>query len=151
MPHDIKFEDFEHAVMTKLLEGNDPVLRALQKQYTKAYVEKREMTSMGFFSSFRYKGPVEQLENHKNFLLGDVAGTINNEGINLDLFIENGVITTLKGTILGVPWPEHIYTLELEYWGDGGKRNMELLRSSYNNNPQSIRYDPIKKKLTIKK
>ena len=152
MSHEIKFEDFEYQVMTKFLKGDESVLAHLRKQYAKTYVKKREFTSMGFYTEFSYKESVEPLENFKDFSIGDVAGTVNNEGINLDLFIENGTITALKGTIFGTPWPKHIYTLDLEYWGDNGKRNMELLRSSWLNiNNQIVIYDTHNKRLTIKK
>jgi hypothetical protein len=133
MQHEIKFKDFELKVMTKLLEGDDPVLLALRKQYAKAIVEKRKFTGVGFYSDFYFKEQIEPVEICKNFTFGDVTGTINDIVIDFVLFIRNGKIAMLEGFSFGVPWPEHIYTLELEYW-DGEKRNLERLRNNWTNN-----------------
>lgn len=132
MSQEIKFEDFENIVMTKLLSGEDPILSLLREQFKKALVEKREFTRTGFFTDFYFKNPVQQIESCKNFHIGDVAGTINDTGVDFVLFIDNGLISLLEGYTFGDPWPEHINKFELGYWGDG-ERDMKRLCKKWAN------------------
>jgi hypothetical protein len=128
MNPEIKFEDFEYAVMSKLLAGDDPVLACLREQYKNAHIEKREFTGVGFFTDFSFKNLVPNIENKKNFHIGDVAGTINDTSVDFVLFIRNGVLEMLEGvTFGGEPWPECINSLKLDYW-DGENRNLERLQ-----------------------
>ena len=55
MLHEIKFEDFEYTVMTKLLARENPILSILRKQYLKASVEKREFSGIGSFTDYSFK------------------------------------------------------------------------------------------------
>ena len=132
MSQEIKFEDFEYAVMTKLLSGDDPILSILREQFKKTLVEKREFTRVGFFTDFYFKEPVQRVEICKNFHIGDVAGEINDTGIDFVLFITDGLLDALEGYTFGEPWPKHINNFELGYWGDG-ERDMERLREEWIN------------------
>ncbi len=130
MTQEIKFEDFEYEVMTKLLSGEDTILALLREQYRKAYVEKREFTGRGFFTDFYFQDPVQRIEICKDFEIGDIAGTINNTSIDFVLFIRDGFISFLEGCTFGDLWPEHINNFELGYWGDG-ERDMVRLREKW--------------------
>jgi hypothetical protein len=45
-------EEFERAVMSGLLAGNDPLLKTLREQYAAASVRDREITTTGFVTRF---------------------------------------------------------------------------------------------------
>jgi hypothetical protein len=131
MTREIKFEDFEHAVMLKMLAGDNPVLSLLREQYKNAHIAKREFTGVGFFTDFSFNNTVQIIVDKKNFHIGDVAGTINNTSIDFVLFIKNGSLNMLEGvTFGGEPWPEHINNFELDYW-DGKNRNLERLQQQW--------------------
>jgi hypothetical protein len=48
----VTLEQFEQAVMTALLAGDDPLLAALRAQYASATVRDREKTATGFITRF---------------------------------------------------------------------------------------------------
>jgi hypothetical protein len=127
MNPEIKFEDFEYAVMSKLLAGDDPVLECLREQYKNAHAEKREFTGHGFFTDFSFKNPVPIIENEKSFQIDDIAGIANNTNVDFVLFIDNGILMMLEGFTYGEPWPERINSFEL-FYGNNENRDLEKLR-----------------------
>ena len=112
----ISFENFERAVIKKLLEGNDPIKIILRKQYEKAQVESRQFSGKGFFTSFKISQNAPILPNAESFHVGDVIGKVNDTLVDFVLFIENGILTCLEGVVLGdAQWPNKIMNYELNF------------------------------------
>ena len=90
-------EEFEQAVMNKLLEGEDEIFTRLREQYTNANVTSREFTGCGFFTYFDVD--VELRYNNINGRIDDVMAEITNcneEYLFFILYIENGKFDVLE-------------------------------------------------------
>ena len=87
----IPFEEFEKAVMQKLLERDTPINKVLRKQFHNASVIKRNFTGVGFFTHFNVPKNIPPVTEPVAYGYGDVNCTIN--GIEnfggFVLFIEN--------------------------------------------------------------
>ena len=119
----MEFCKFEKKLMQMLLVGKSATLQQLRKQYLSSVVVSREITSVGFFTTFSIQGEVDMLEGNKTFQIGDVDGKINStdEAVGFILYIRNGVISTLEGyTNIMDQWPKDAEKIELKY--DSGKR-----------------------------
>jgi hypothetical protein len=58
----VTVEEFERAVMTGLLAGDDPLLETLRRQYAAATARDREITSNGFITRFDIPSDVPPIE-----------------------------------------------------------------------------------------
>lgn len=110
-----RFEQFEHAVMQKLLEEDTPVNRFLREQYKNAQVVSREFSGAGFFTNFRVPENVARVTEPVPYGYGNVACDIN--GIKsfggFVLFVKNGVMTCLEGYTFYDEWPNVITSYNL--------------------------------------
>lgn len=112
----ISFEDFEKAVMEKLLEEDTSVNKILQEQYKKAQVEDRIFTGVGFFTHFKISEDSPCVIEPVEYGYGNVSGKINGIDIGFVLFIKNGIMTCLEGYTYYTSWPDLITHYEL--WHD---------------------------------
>lgn len=62
-------DEFERAVLEKLLAGDHPVLTALRAQAQAARLTSREYTGAGFFLTFDVPTSAPILGTHRNFHL----------------------------------------------------------------------------------
>jgi hypothetical protein len=109
--------DFEQAVLDKLLAGNHVVLIALRAQAATARLTSREYTGAGFYCSFDVSLEVPPLSTPTNFELGDVDASIDGleHGAGFLLSVRNGRMTTLEGYSYEEPWPTEVRNFKLSY------------------------------------
>lgn len=103
--------DLERAVLHQLLEGGDPVRRALREQVVGAGVLKREFTGVGFFTYFSLNGAAESVEVPNGFSpLGGVSLKADNlrHGAGFILFLKDGKVNFLEGFTYDEPWPDDL-------------------------------------------
>jgi hypothetical protein len=106
----------ELAVLTKLLDGDHPVLTQLRKQIPQLSVVSREFSGVGFFTD------VSVLTRHdavpESLTFGDVEATIEGlrNGAGFVLFVRAGAISMLEGYTYDEPWPETVGSFSLRYW-----------------------------------
>lgn len=125
-----QFQEFEHAVMMKILSGNDPTLGVLRKQYWNMKTKKWEFTGVGFYIDFDKAEDALVIEGKTSFEIGDVVADINNErnAVGFVLFIRDGMLDMLEAHTYGnKKWPKRIENVELRFI-DGDKRDMTKLR-----------------------
>lgn len=107
--------EFERAILTKLLDGEHPLLVELRKQLPICRVNRREQTGVGFFTHFD-TGAASPATNAKA-RFGDVVAEIDGlvHGAGFVLYVENGRLSTLEGYGYDEPWPSKITNYRLEY------------------------------------
>jgi hypothetical protein len=129
----VRFEEFVKEVMGKILEGDDPVLETLRRQYDCATVKDVELTGVGFYISYLIPEHAPRIQGKKSFYIGDLYGEIEgvNDGVGFVLFVKDGIIDLLEGHTYGdEKWPEVIANYELSFIS-GGKRNIEQLKTKW--------------------
>jgi hypothetical protein len=106
----------EQAVMRMLLDGDDPVLRALSEQFSLASVKSRRLTGAGFYLDFQIPDSSHRLGN-RNMTFDDVMAEIEGlqHGAGFVLFVRDGVIETLEGYSYDELWPTNVQHFELSY------------------------------------
>lgn len=108
----------EAAVLERLLAGEHPVLARLREQVSRAEVVERDLTGVGFFTSFRVpaSSPLDPVPGPR-LVFGDVHATIDGlvHGAGFLLYVESGFVTTLEGYCYGETWPEGHQSFELRY------------------------------------
>lgn len=125
----IPFEEFEKAVMHKILGKKNRLNEILLEQYGRARVIKRDFLVTGFFTEFEVPADVSSVTGLGNVLEDD--GTVVTAYINdgafefiFILFLEDGKISLLEGASYDsyeIGWQETI-------------ENYELKRESYTGN-----------------
>jgi hypothetical protein len=105
--------DLERAVLLRLLEGDDPVLRALRDQLAAAEVREREFTGAGFFTYFLLRAGAHPVSVPNGVVFPPLVGDVHLEAENLRhgagfvLFLKDGLLHLLEGyTQGGEPWPD---------------------------------------------
>src|SRR5256885_15953729 len=101
--------ELEVAALALLLEGDSPVLTALRRQLTVAAVRERELTGVGFFTSFKVPPNASRAPVPSNFApFGDVGADIEGlrHGAGFLLFLKDGYLDMLEGYTYGEPWPD---------------------------------------------
>ncbi|MCL2559387.1 MAG: hypothetical protein FWE07_02770 [Turicibacter sp.] len=91
------YEKFEHKIMGMLLTSDDPRLETLFDQYLDAEVTSREESEMGFTVNF-FAPRLLAIKESEGRVFGVEVITRQNETINLELVIKDGLIERLKGT-----------------------------------------------------
>ena len=116
----------EKDVMEMLLQGENSVLAMLYQQYLISTVKKRELTGVGFFTTFVVPERISSVTN-ESFTLGDVVAEADGlkHGVGFVLFVTNGIIDMLEGYTYDEPWPDKIINLQLSYMKD--KRDLSSL------------------------
>jgi hypothetical protein len=119
--------ELEHAVLTKLLAGEHPLLDLLRRQLAKCRVTQRELTGHGFFAHLDV-GDVLPVADMK-VILDDVVAEIEGmpEGAGFVLYVEHGRLSMLEGYGYDDPWPTTISTYTLRY-RTGEERDWDGLR-----------------------
>jgi hypothetical protein len=107
--------DLERAVLLRLLEGDDPVLRALRDQVAVAGVREREFTGVGFFTYFLLGPEVHPVPLPNGVVHSPLVGEVDIQAENLRhgagfvLFLKEGLLHFLEGyTKGGEPWPDDL-------------------------------------------
>ena len=108
--------EFEQAVLEKLLAGDHPVLAVLRAQAQAARLASREYTGAGFFLSFDVP-PDASLLPTKDFHFGDVNAVVDGlrYGAGFVVFVRGGRLDTLEGYSYEEPWPKEIRGFKLSY------------------------------------
>jgi hypothetical protein len=121
----------EIEVMRMLLDGDDEVLSALRKQLAKCKVKSRELTGVGFFTTFIPAQSDDVLSRVKSFKIGDVFAKIEGtkHGAGFLLYVENGKIYMLEGYTFDDPWPSEIGEFKLCYIND--VRNLTEIKKNW--------------------
>lgn len=105
------FTQLERAVLELLLEGEDPVRRALRKQLAVAQVRERQLTGVGFFTSFMLPAEIVPVSIPVGLSpLGDVHAQLEGlqHGAGFLLFLKEGRLDFLEGYSYDEPWPENV-------------------------------------------
>jgi hypothetical protein len=121
----MELSNLERNVMEMLLSGDDPTLRILADQFRVAKVTNRELTGVGFYTTFSIPPQAPRLEGGKSLRLGDVTAEIQGlqHGAGFILFVNGGVIDFLEGYSFDEPWPDNTENVRLSYMG---KRTRDL-------------------------
>lgn len=119
---------FEQAVMQKLLDGEDEILLILREQLKKTIVTKREMTGVGFYTTFFVSDGVQLLLDNSSFKFGDVVAKMPelNFGTGFLLYVLDGALHMLEGYTYDETWPHQISDFELSYT-TGHQRDLNSL------------------------
>jgi hypothetical protein len=109
--------NFERAVLDKLLAGDHPVLVVLRAQAHKARMTSRELTGAGFYCSFDVPPDAPILETKSDFHFGDVDAKIDGleYGAGFVIFVRGGRLDTLEGYSYEEPWPSEVRNFILTY------------------------------------
>jgi len=112
-----ELNDFEKAVLAKLLYGDHPLLAEIRSQAEKARLISRTNTGTGFYCKFMVPSDVAPLTYHKDFHFGDVVAKIEGleYGAGFVIFIRNGRLDTLEGYSYEEPWPNILGCYDLHY------------------------------------
>jgi hypothetical protein len=121
-----ELDNFENAVLTKLLAGNHPLLTALRSQAERARLISRDYTGTGFYCTFAVPSDVPPLTQYLDFQFGDVNAKISGlkHGAGFVVFVRVGRLHTLEGYSYDEPWPEVLGDFELSYQRE--PRNLQL-------------------------
>jgi len=122
------YEKFEYKVLGMLLEGNDPRLERLLAQTWDSEVLSRDETEMGFNVKYLAPAPLA-INESEGRIFGVEVKLSENEIINLELVIKDGLIDRLKGT----------FTSEMSY-ADLVKRYNDLTFSYKNENSSEVSF-----------
>jgi hypothetical protein len=108
---------FELAVVQKLLDGEGEVLSTLREQVKGITVTKREMTGVGFYTTFSVSDGARRLPDNASFKFGDVTAKILglNHGAGFLLYVQDGALHMLEAYTYDESWPEREVTFELSY------------------------------------
>ena len=122
----MKMTDLERAVLTKLLDGDHPVLNSLRRQLETVRVDTRELTGVGFYANFVMdESVVDRVAG--DLIFGDVVapqvGGLQH-GADFVLYVEGGLLKMLEGSSYDEPWPEHISDFQLSYRNSKGEGGM---------------------------
>ncbi len=107
--------DLETAILEKLLDGQHPVLRALRQQLPRLTVASRELTGVGFYTTFDVLVRSDALPD--KLMLGDVEASLEGtrHGAGFVLYVNSGALTMLEGYTYDEPWPLEVRAFSLRY------------------------------------
>jgi hypothetical protein len=128
----------EREVLRMLLAGDDELLSILRAQLETATVAKREMTGVGFYTTFEIS-PVAPRAGNLAFRFGDVEASIRGlkHGAGFLLFVKLGALEMLEGYTYDEPWPPDTSEFTLSYT-TGHERDMMAFRKIlHGDNPTS--------------
>ena len=112
-----EFEQFEHLVMKKLLDGDTEELEILRAQYRHAKVTERKFSGVGFFSTFKIDEKSLKVTGKSTIRLTDIHAQCDEleHGMGFVLLVSDGMIDELEGATYDEVWPDHISNLRLVY------------------------------------
>ena len=110
-------DNFEQAVLDKLLTGDHEVLAALRRQANSARLTKRERTGVGFYCWFEVGPDAPLVQGRGDFEIDDVHAEVAGlaHGAGFVLFIRGGRLDNLEGFTYDEPWPDEIRRFSLKY------------------------------------
>ena len=113
----IPFEEFEKAIMQKMLEEKNVENEILLEQYRRSQVIKRDFTGAGFFTNFEVPANTPHVEKLTSCSFGDVIASINGSTFDFGfvLFLKDGMLSCLEGYTWADAWPETIESYELKH------------------------------------
>lgn len=115
----MELNSLERMVMEMLLTGDEPALQILADQFRTATVSSREMTGVGFYTTFMVAPQEPRLNGAKSLQLSDVSADIEGleHGAGFVLFVKDGMINFLEGYSFDESWPAHTDNFRLSYIG----------------------------------
>ena len=121
-------DEFEQAVLDKLLAGNHPVLATLRCQSEHGRLIKRENTGVGFYCDFDVDADASVVQ--RDFQIGDVHAEIEGlaHGAGFVLFTHEGRLSMLEGFSYDEPWPDRIRSFSLRYLDPERKSELAKLQ-----------------------
>jgi hypothetical protein len=124
----------EQTVIQALLDGDDDILTVLREQLKATLVAKREMTGMGFYTTFEVSADVPRAGN-QSFKFSDVMASLPGlkHGAGFLLYVKLGVLQMLEGYSYDEPWPQETSEFKLSYTS-GHQPDMEALRKLLHGN-----------------
>lgn len=111
-------EEFEKAVMTGLLAGDDPLLASLRAQYQVATVRDREMNANGFITRFEVPASAETVDRkllHLDDLQVEVEGA--RTPVDTALNVHNGRLRSLECSVYRGTFPQAPVITGAWYYG----------------------------------
>jgi hypothetical protein len=114
----MELDPLEIAVLQKMLDGEQPVLRALRRQLEGLSVVKRERTGAGVFTFLSPSpGSIPARFRTNSLRIGDVHATIPGlvNGAGFVLYVENGLLKMLEAYSYEESWPAQIESFQLRY------------------------------------
>ena len=107
--------DFEQAVLDKLLAGDHQVLATLRRQSEHARLAKRENTGAGFYCDFDVDSDAPVVQ--RDCQIGDIHAELEGlaHGAGFVLFVRGGRLSMLEGFSYDEPWPNQIRGFSLRY------------------------------------
>jgi hypothetical protein len=115
----------EAAVLEKALSEESPILGALREQASAALARERDLTGVGFMTSFEVPSTLARAPlGPGEFCFGDVAAQIDGlkHGAGFLIYVRDGRLDALEGYTYDEAWPEHIQAFTLDYM-DLGRRD----------------------------
>lgn len=110
--------EFERAVMTGLLAGDDPLLETLRQQYQSAAVRDREVTATGFVTRFDVPSSVPPIARkllHLDDLQVEIEGA--NTPADTSVHVHNGRLRSLECFVYEGVFPESPVIRSAWYYG----------------------------------
>ena len=110
----------EQHVLAKLLEGQHRTLLILRSQLEKLAVRDRQMTGVGFYTTFAVQSGILPVGNNLSFSLSNVYAEVPElrNGLGFTLFVKDGLIDMLEGYTYEEPWPPNLGKFKLGYIRD---------------------------------
>lgn len=107
----------ERTALDFLLSGNGATLEALREQMSAVRVQRRSLTTAGFYLDFEPAAAARALPGRPSFRIADVAAEIRGlqYGMGLILWVKDGVAVELEGFTYGEELPFHWELTRLEY------------------------------------
>ena len=130
----IQISKLEQKVLNMLLAEEGEEFSILREQLIEASVSKREMTGVGFYTTYVIPEEARKLRGNQSIKFGDVEAEIFGlkNGAGFILYIENGYIHMLEGYSYEEPWPEEIVNFQLRYMPTR-KKDVEDFKSKLRN------------------
>ena len=121
----------EEALMKLLLAGEDPVLEVLRGQLEVLSVSSRQVTPMGFFTSFSVRQDALRVEHPNDLVLDDVGAEIVGlePGPDFQLFVSDGVLDSLECAVFEGEWPREPELVRAFYLRVNPRESGSLLRT----------------------
>jgi hypothetical protein len=111
-------EEFERAVMSGLLAGDDPLLKTLREQYAAASVRDREITTTGFVTRFEVPSTAPAIDR-KLLHLDDLQVQIEGASTPADtsVHVHNGRLRSLECFVYDGTFPAEPAIQAAWYYG----------------------------------
>jgi hypothetical protein len=115
--------------MQKLLDGDNAIFSILREQLEAIIVTKREMTGVGFYTTFAVSQGARRVPGNRSFKFGDVTAELPGLkfGAGFLLYVKDGALHMLEGYSYDEKWPQETSDFALSYT-KGLRRDPEVLQ-----------------------